>query len=103
MALKAELEQWHQAVEFFDEHDYDASLEMFRSIADSAKIHFNIGLILGRKGNHAGAMEAYNKALELDQYLVVAYFQRGVAHMVLNENANALDDFNSALKYLRDN
>ncbi|KAJ2125527.1 hypothetical protein IW147_000879 [Coemansia sp. RSA 720] len=78
MALKAELEQWHQAVEFFDEHDYDASLEMFR-------------------------MEAYNKALELDQYLVVAYFQRGVARMVLNENANALDDFNSALKYLRDN
>ncbi|KAJ2409306.1 hypothetical protein J3F80_001405 [Coemansia sp. RSA 2526] len=78
MALKAELEQWHQAVEFFDEHDYDASLEMFR-------------------------MEAYNKALELDQYLVVAYFQRGVAHMVLNENASALDDFNSALKYLRDN
>ncbi|KAJ2644746.1 hypothetical protein IW137_001999, partial [Coemansia sp. RSA 1287] len=72
-------------------------------IADSAKIHFNIGLILGRKGNHAGAMEAYNKALELDQYLVVAYFQRGVAHMVLNENASALDDFNSALKYLRDN
>ncbi|KAJ2816316.1 hypothetical protein IWW50_006542, partial [Coemansia erecta] len=48
-------------------------------------------------------MEAYDKALELDQYLVVAYFQRGVARMVLQDNVEALSDFNSALKYLRDN
>ncbi|KAJ2160978.1 hypothetical protein GGF46_001837 [Coemansia sp. RSA 552] len=103
MALKAELEQWHQAVEFFDEQDYTRSLGIFRTIADSAKIHFNIGLILSRKLDHAGAIESYGKALELDQYLVVAYFQRGVARMVQQNNAEALDDFNNALKYLRDN
>ncbi|KAJ2652743.1 hypothetical protein IWW40_000854 [Coemansia sp. RSA 1250] len=103
MALKAELEQWHQAVEYFDEQDYDLALDVFESIADSAKIHFNIGLILGRKLNHEGAIEAYTKALELDQYLVVAYFQRGVSYMVRQKNAEALADFNSALKYLRDN
>ncbi|KAJ2451639.1 hypothetical protein EV183_003470 [Coemansia sp. RSA 2336] len=103
MALKAELEQWHQAVEYFDEQDYDLALEVFESIADSAKIHFNIGLIHGRKLNHEGAIKAYSRALELDQYLVVAYFQRGVSYMVRQRNAEALDDFNSALKYLRDN
>ncbi|KAJ1750478.1 hypothetical protein LPJ79_002904, partial [Coemansia sp. RSA 1821] len=78
MALKAELEQWHQAVEYFDEQDYDLALDVFE-------------------------IEAYTKALELDQYLVVAYFQRGVSYMVRQKNAEALADFNSALKYLRDN
>ncbi|KAJ2841433.1 hypothetical protein IWW36_006259, partial [Coemansia brasiliensis] len=48
-------------------------------------------------------IEAYSKALELDQYLVVAYFQRGVSYMVRQKNAEALGDFNNALKYLRDN
>ncbi|KAI9501519.1 hypothetical protein BX070DRAFT_227986 [Coemansia spiralis] len=103
MALKAELEQWHQAVEFFDQQDYDSALDVFSTIADSAKIHFNIGLILGRKGDHNAAIDAYSKALELDQYLVVAYFQRGVAKMVLQRNDESLEDFNNALKYLRDN
>ncbi|KAJ1730042.1 hypothetical protein LPJ72_004658 [Coemansia sp. Benny D160-2] len=103
MALKAELEQWNQAVEFFDQREYDSALDVFRSIADSAKIHFNIGLILGRKGDHNAGIEAYTNALELDQYLVVAYFQRGVAKMVLQKNDQALDDFNKALQYLRDN
>ncbi|KAJ2024969.1 hypothetical protein H4S03_008990, partial [Coemansia sp. S3946] len=73
------------------------------SIADSAKIHFNIGLILGRKGDHNGAIEAYDQALKLDQYLVVAFFQRGVAKMVLQRNPEAMEDFNNALKFLRDN
>ncbi|KAJ2081940.1 hypothetical protein H4R24_001972 [Coemansia sp. RSA 988] len=103
MALKAELEQWHQAVELFDQQDYDSSLDIFKTIADSAKIHFNIGLILGRKGDHTAAIDAYSKALELDQYLVVAYFQRGVARMVMQKNAESLSDFNNALKYLRNN
>ncbi|ORX72661.1 hypothetical protein DL89DRAFT_320464 [Linderina pennispora] len=97
MSLKAELEQWHQAVEYYDDQNYGAALEIFESIADSAKIHFNIGLILGRQGNHKEA------ALGLDRYLVVALFQRGVARMVQQQNHEALQDFNEALKYLRDN
>ncbi|KAJ1966435.1 hypothetical protein GGI12_000079 [Dipsacomyces acuminosporus] len=105
MALKAELEQWHQAVEYFDVQNYNAALDLIkpRGIADSAKIHFNIGLILGRKGDHSGAIDAYTTALSLDKYLVVAYFQRGVARMVLQQNKEALNDFNDALTYLRDN
>ncbi|KAJ2743196.1 hypothetical protein GGI20_003923 [Coemansia sp. BCRC 34301] len=87
----------------FDEQNYSGALEMFRSIADSAKIHFNIGLILGRKGDHDGAIEAYDQALKLDQYLVVAFFQRGVAKMIQQHNPEAMDDFNNALKFLRDN
>ncbi|KAI8320204.1 TPR-like protein, partial [Martensiomyces pterosporus] len=99
----AELEQWSHAVELFDQQNYDSALEIFRDIADSAKIHFNIGLILGRKGDHEGAIEAYTTALSSDRYLVVAYFQRGVARMVLQQNSEALRDFEDALTYLRDN
>ncbi|KAJ2723982.1 hypothetical protein GGI07_002269 [Coemansia sp. Benny D115] len=78
MSLKAELEQWDQAVELFDAGQFERSRELF-------------------------AIDAYSNALELDNYLVVAYFQRGVAKMVLKMNKEALSDFNSALKYLRDN
>lgn len=39
----------------------------------------------------------------MDNYLVVAYVQRGVSKMVLQRNKESMNDFNNALKYLRSN
>ncbi|KAJ1653173.1 hypothetical protein IWQ61_006650 [Dispira simplex] len=103
MSLKAELEEWVRATDAFDAGDYEASLELFEGIADSAKIHFNIGLIMSMLGDFEGAVCAYIQALSLDQYFAVAYFQKGVANMSLGEFSAALDDFNDALLYLRGN
>ncbi|KAJ1970027.1 hypothetical protein IWQ62_000232 [Dispira parvispora] len=103
MSLKAELEEWVRATDAFDAGDYEASLEIFEGIADSAKIHFNIGLIMAMLGDFQGAVHAYIQALSLDQYFAVAYFQKGVANMSLGDFSSALDDFNDALLYLRGN
>ncbi|KAF8922764.1 hypothetical protein BGZ58_003814, partial [Dissophora ornata] len=72
-------------------------------IADSAKIHFNIGVVLSTLGDFAGASAAYSLATKLDQYLAIAYFQNGVANVALEDYAAALNCFHDAYLYLRGN
>lgn len=103
MALKYELEQWGAAVEAYDAEDFDKALEIFETIADSAKFHFNMGLIYATLGEHEEACRQYKKAVKLDQFFAVAYFQKGVSHFLLGEFEKALGNFNDSLLYLRKN
>ncbi|CAG8580513.1 13277_t:CDS:10 [Cetraspora pellucida] len=103
MALKYELEQWGAAVKAYDEQDFDLALDTFETIADSAKFHFNMGLIYATLGEHEEACRSYKKSVKLDQYFAVAYFQKGVSHFLLGEFEKALANFNDALLYLRGN
>ncbi|KAG2216705.1 hypothetical protein INT45_013628 [Circinella minor] len=103
MALKLELEQWQHACEAFDNRDYDTALRAFYNMADNAKMHFNIGLILATLEDHERAIAAYNTAISLDPFFAVAYFQMGVSHFVLNQLEAARQDFDNALQKLRGN
>ncbi|GAB5591791.1 hypothetical protein Unana1_06691 [Umbelopsis nana] len=103
MALKFELEQWNNACVAFDNQDYDTALSTFISLADNAKMHFNIGLIFATLDDHQRALAAYNKALRLDQYFAVAYFQKGVSHFIMGDMEAAMQDFDQAYTKLRGN
>jgi tetratricopeptide (TPR) repeat protein len=48
-------------------------------------------------------VEAYQRAIRLDQYLAVAYFQQGVSNFLLGDFEEALANFNDTLLYLRGN
>lgn len=48
-------------------------------------------------------VEAYQRAIKLDQYLAVAYFQEGVSNFLLGDFEEALANFNDTLLYLRGN
>lgn len=48
-------------------------------------------------------MECYQRAIRLDQYLAVAYFQQGVSNFLLGDFEEALANFNDTLLYLRGN
>lgn len=48
-------------------------------------------------------MEAYQRAVRLDVYFAVAYFQQGVSNFLLGDFEEALANFNDALLYLRGN
>ncbi|KAG0026201.1 hypothetical protein BGZ82_009606, partial [Podila clonocystis] len=98
-----ELDQWNEGVIAFDQGLYEDSLEIFEPIADSAKIHFNIGVVLTTLGDFEGASAAYTQATKLDQYLAIAYFQNGVANVALEDYAQALTCFHDAYLYLRGN
>ena len=48
-------------------------------------------------------VECYQRALKLDQYLAVAYFQQGVSNFLIGDFEEALANFNDTLLYLRGN
>ncbi|KAK9768174.1 hypothetical protein K7432_001418 [Basidiobolus ranarum] len=101
--MKLELEQWQLAAKAFDEKKYETALEMFETVGESAKIFFNIGVILSTLNEHESAVRAYTSALQQDQYFAVAYFQKGVSNMILKDFEAAFEDFNDSLLYLRGN
>ncbi|GJE91523.1 NADPH oxidase regulator NoxR [Phanerochaete sordida] len=103
MSLKAELETWAAALKAYDDGDFDKSLELFSTIADSSRILTNMGLIYATIGEHEAAVEQFLAATQLDQYLAVAYFQCGVSNFLLQRYDLAFRDFDGALLYLRGN
>lgn len=48
-------------------------------------------------------VECYQRAVGLDRYLAIAYFQQGVSNFLLGDFEEALANFNDTLLYLRGN
>lgn len=92
-------------------------------MADNAKMHFNIGLILATLEDHERAVRkkteldwrtmwnltlvrtkiaAYRTAIAMDQFFAVAYFQMGVSHFILNDMEAARQDFDQAFQVWMD-
>lgn len=103
MSLKQEIETWVSALAAYDNNEFDASLKCFEQIADTSKIFFNLGVINATLGEHGKAVEFYQRAVQLDQYLAVAYFQQGVSNFLMGDFEEALANFNDTLLYLRGN
>ncbi|KAK9769370.1 putative PB1 domain-containing protein [Seiridium cardinale] len=103
MSLKQEIENWVSALGHYDNNEFDEALKDFENIADTSKILFNMGVIHATLGEHEKAVEAYQRAIKLDQYLAVAYFQEGVSNFLLGDFEEALANFNDTLLYLRGN
>ncbi|KAK6822663.1 NADPH oxidase regulator [Apiospora arundinis] len=103
MSLKQEIETWVAALGRYDNNEFDDALKEFDGIADTSKILFNMGVIHATLGEHEKAVECYQRAIRLDQYLAVAYFQQGVSNFLLGDFEEALANFNDTLLYLRGN
>lgn len=98
-----EIETWVQALSHYDNTEYEEALGVFDNIADTSRILFNCGVIRATIGEHERAVECYQRAIKLDQYLAVAYFQQGVSNFLLGDFEEALANFNDTLLYLRGN
>ncbi|RFU26893.1 hypothetical protein B7463_g9435, partial [Scytalidium lignicola] len=103
MSLKQEIETWVAALAHYDGNEFDEALKEFDNIADTSKILFNCGVIHATLGEHEKAVECYQRAVRLDQYLAVAYFQQGVSNFLVGDFEEALANFNDTLLYLRGN
>ncbi|KAI0145865.1 hypothetical protein F4776DRAFT_379608 [Hypoxylon sp. NC0597] len=103
MSLKQEIETWVSALSRYDNNEFEEALKEFDNISDTSKILFNMGVIHATLGEHEKAVECYQRAIRLDQYLAVAYFQQGVSNFLLGDFEEALANFNDTLLYLRGN
>ncbi|KAJ4525065.1 hypothetical protein HRR83_000722 [Exophiala dermatitidis] len=103
MSLKQEIETWVEALNHYDNQEFEEALVTFDTIADTSKILFNCGVIHATIGEHDRAVECYQRAIKLDQYLAVAYFQQGVSNFLVGDFEEALANFNDTLLYLRGN
>ncbi|KAJ4305199.1 hypothetical protein N0V90_000730 [Kalmusia sp. IMI 367209] len=103
MSLKQEIETWVAALGAYDNNEFDEALKTFDQISDTSKILFNCGVIHATLGEHEKAVDCYQRAVRLDQYLAVAYFQQGVSNFLMGDFEEALANFNDTLLYLRGN
>lgn len=103
MSLKQEIETWVAALAQYDSNNYAEALEEFKNIADTSKILFNCGVIHATLTQHEDAVKFYQRAVQLDKYLAVAYFQQGVSNFLMGDFEEALANFNDTLLYLRGN
>ncbi|OJJ46597.1 hypothetical protein ASPZODRAFT_66568, partial [Penicilliopsis zonata CBS 506.65] len=101
--LGQEIETWVQALAYYDNQEYEEAISIFSNIAETSKIFFNLGVISATLGEHEKAVECYQRAIRLDQYLAIAYFQQGVSNFLLGDFEEALINFNDTLLYLRGN
>ncbi|KAJ5994124.1 hypothetical protein N7451_009848 [Penicillium sp. IBT 35674x] len=103
MSLKQEIETWVTALDCYDHQEFEEAIRLFNEIADTSKILFNLGVIHATLGEHEKAVECYQRAVGLDRYLAIAYFQQGVSNFLLGDFEEALANFNDTLLYLRGN
>ncbi|MCJ1394914.1 hypothetical protein MMC18_007794 [Xylographa bjoerkii] len=101
--FQQEIETWVEALAQYDNNEFEESLRTFDGISDTSKILFNCGVIHATLGEHDKAVECYQRAVRLDQYLAVAYFQQGVSNFLVGDFEEALANFNDTLLYLRGN
>ncbi|KAK7042134.1 NAD(P)H oxidase regulator [Favolaschia claudopus] len=101
--LKLEMHSWQAALKAYDAGDFNEALQLFEPIADTAKILVNTALIHSQLGNRALAHENFTRAIELDKYLAIAYFQRGVCSFYAGEYVAAAKDFSDAQIMMRTN
>jgi tetratricopeptide (TPR) repeat protein len=103
MSVKADIEVWVAALAAYDNHEFDNALKCFETISDTAKILFNCGVIYATLGQHQEAITMYQRAVQLDPMLAIAYFQQGVSNFLMGDFEEALANFNDALLWLRGN
>ncbi|KAK5118056.1 hypothetical protein LTR62_004102 [Meristemomyces frigidus] len=103
MSLKQEIETWVAALAAYDHNEFESAQRCFLQIADTSKILFNMGVIHATLGEHGLAVDCYQRAVQLDQYLAVSYFQQGVSNFLMGDFEEALANFNDTLLYLRGN
>ncbi len=56
------------------------------------------GIMAAKSGNYYQAIKIYNKALEIDPNIALAYLSRGVSKMKLEDYSGAMTDFNKAIE-----
>ncbi|KAI8072519.1 hypothetical protein BC940DRAFT_251988, partial [Gongronella butleri] len=103
MDIKREFRRWQLACNALSNNEYQQALGAFSACQSSAKLHFNMGMIHAILGQYRHALDEFAKAVELDPYFSIGYFQAGVCHFLMNNFVKARACFDKAYNCLRGN
>ncbi|KAI8834896.1 hypothetical protein BC829DRAFT_436973 [Chytridium lagenaria] len=103
MAMKDELIIWNKGCMAFENKEYDRAIDIFETIADSSRIHFNMSTAFRNLRLIEDAIASLTRAIACDVYMAVSYFQRGVCFYLKGMLPESLADFTDALAFLRGN
>ena len=90
--------EYNAGVQLMQKEKFAAAQSKFEAALaknpDMAEAHNNLGYSLRKQGsaNYAAALEQYDRAIELKGDLAEAYMYRGVLHMLMGNEAKALED-----------
>jgi tetratricopeptide (TPR) repeat protein len=96
--------EYNAGVKLMKQGDYaDAQAKFEAALAKNPKMaeaHNNLGYSLRKQGdaNFTKALEHYDRAIELKDDLAEAYMYRGVLHMLMGNEAKALEDHRALTK-----
>jgi tetratricopeptide (TPR) repeat protein len=74
-----------------------ARLQQAAALEPKAHVYSQIGMIYGKRSQWTEAMEALEKAQQLDPNFAVTYAYKGLVHMATNQPQAAVQDFERAL------
>ncbi|KAI8917317.1 hypothetical protein BC831DRAFT_384008, partial [Entophlyctis helioformis] len=103
MATKDELVLWVEGVEAYRKGDLEGALACFEPLVSFSKVAFNVGMIYSRLDDHRSADAMYSAALAADNYLAVAFLQKGYAYFMLEDYGRAERCYNMVLELLLEN
>ncbi|XP_027025269.1 neutrophil cytosol factor 2 [Tachysurus fulvidraco] len=104
MSFVSTLRQWDEAVACVEKKDIDSGLRIFLRIEEkTSKINFNIGCLHLNNNDLDAAEKAFDSSIGKDQYLAVAFFQRGITFYKKERFEESLMDFQQCFKELRGN
>jgi tetratricopeptide (TPR) repeat protein len=70
----------------------------FNLFSQTAREFYNSGWDKHNTQDYKGAIDEYTKAIEADETYVLAWYNRGIAYLMLNKQDEAMDDFEEVLE-----
>ncbi|XP_045174756.2 NADPH oxidase activator-like [Mercenaria mercenaria] len=102
--IKETIIRWSKAVELHNSGKYTEAAECYSEIKDvSARMCYNQACAYIKLGIVDNAIESLSRAIEKDEHLAMAYFQRGTLYLQNKSTMKAIADLEMARTLLRGN
>lgn len=99
--LKATIKQWQAGIDAYKAGNFSEAQSCFKSIDDTSKILYCLGVVYFKQNNYAEAANIFGKSVRCDPFLAVSYFMRGVSCHLKNDLSNAVIHYDEAIQALR--
>ncbi|KAJ3048990.1 hypothetical protein HK097_010003 [Rhizophlyctis rosea] len=103
MTSKEDIITWTHAVDLYAAGNASAAVECFTTLSHYAKPQFNLGQIDLFQNQVDEAVEHFRRAVALDPFMAVAFFQLGYAMFLLGRAEDAVGMYGKCLELLNEN